>query len=292
MFPSALRAVLLCFTAIGVLSADLISTNGHNWDNSWNANRNGEYWDQDSDDEPAALSGNDPGCNIGFYIRGLAATNCTNQQGANTFNTGPGVRNMPFLEASLPGGNDLGFSFTSVTSPHFTIQLMAEAAGRRNLQEFGLYFLGPGAPANLKLISGPDAPLLTRQFSPGNYSFGFYFKIARTTGPPGLFDLFYSQPDRAGQTDPGNQHFALFRQQITGVKTTYWIGMENTNSANADNDYNDMLVKIACLQCGAGARNGAPMFTPEPGTLGVAGVALIALATWQLRARKRYTRQT
>jgi hypothetical protein len=107
---------------------------------------------------------------------------------------------------------------------------------------------------------------LTETFTP-NGNFAFYLKN-KSFGY-----RFYSDNTIPGDTDPTQQHFAVFQQSGSDK---LWLGVEDlpgNNHGEGYGDFNDMIFSIQLV--------------PEPGGLTVFGVGVLSLAGYGWRRRKQ-----
>ncbi|HYZ85851.1 MAG TPA: hypothetical protein VE621_15680 [Bryobacteraceae bacterium] len=295
-----LLAALLLFASFGLGNTIVsVSTTASNYNApdwrpaTWSAsqptnpNNSTPYFSVPSDDGS--------GCNIGYFIAGTATGSCQNQM-ANPPFTGHGAALEYWGKGKINGSGatnvvDTGFYFTADNST-FVIQVLAEVAGNRNLNEIGLYFRD-GTTAALRLLSGPENPPQSFTFTPGAAGvggFGIYLKNAAG-------DIYYSESSR-NAVDAGRQHFAVFRDRnVAGYAyntnnwTKLWIGAEDNHTVGtttADYDFNDAIITIACTAgCTSAPPTGLPeLYTPEPGTFVLMGCSLVALFLMIRRSRK------
>ncbi len=179
--------------------------------------------------------------NVGWCIAGGGNCNFAGQPGTA----------LPFYQNGTGGAvTDIHF-VPSGTTLSATLQI--EIAGLAATNSFGYYLLSnPGTL--IPLISG-SSPLGTTVFFTPAGAYGLYLQNT-TTGA-----LYLSQALAAGDTDPGNQHFAVFG---TGTSGPFWVGMEDLPFSVSDQDFNDMLVSISEV--------------PEPGSMALLGSSLLGLA--------------
>jgi hypothetical protein len=268
MFRTAVCLMIACVAAgVAPASTILTSTSGAGFITSrWNStgagtinNSPGPWFDKQSGD-----GGN---CNVGFYIQGPSSTGCNYQPGgidrfSGTTYNGPraGTNGLDFWSGGSATVPDLAFSFAP-DSPVYTVTLMAEAAAAYASYQLGFFVIMNGQRVDYTLFQG-DLPIGSSiNFSPGNYQWGFWFS--------GNGNKFYTTSSY-NTTDTTTQHFAVFRDSAgsqTGANwQKLWIGIEDSGGSAAD-DWNDMIVTVACGQCGTGLDPTGPwVATPEPGT--------------------------
>jgi hypothetical protein len=183
------------------------------------------FWDHVSNDGPF--------CNIGYFLNGSvqAATGCINSQGNPTFNP-PGSPNLPFLSSSQDGSVPPPAFYFIPNSPVIAV----DVAGFRydDVQTFG-YYLESAPNTMIQLFAG-NAPTSTAAFSPSG-AFGFYLttiegNVWTTTGDPGQFALFDSDPNIAGSAAAGTS------------LTDFWIGAKDFPIPGGDRDYNDTIIHV------------------------------------------------
>jgi hypothetical protein len=135
-------------------------------------------------------------------------------------------------------------TFSIPLTEYLEISLLAEVAGQKNVNSFGIY-----NPSNLneklQVFSGADSPPVTAKIvlpeelskvgiSPTN--FGFY--LATNSANQGTF---YSQ----NALNAGNisDHMLSFKLDVKGspIQYSYILGWEDLKN-NGDRDYNDMVV--------------------------------------------------
>jgi hypothetical protein len=256
MFRTAVCMMIACLAA-GIAPASTIvsSTTGAfnttNWGGS--LNNNGSPWFD-------VASGDGTTCNIGYYIRGRS-TGCGAQPGnvdrftGSTYN-GPG-KTLNYWTVSTSTA-DLAFNFVP-DSPVFTVTLMAEAAAAYASYQLGFWVIMNGQRVDYTLFQGNLPIGSSINFSPGNYTWGFWFS--------GNGNKFYTTSSY-NSADTTHQHFAVFRD-TTGSPTgnnwqKLWIGVEDNTTAD---DWNDMIFTVTCGKCGTGTDPTGPwVATPEPGT--------------------------
>jgi hypothetical protein len=233
-------AFISCFLLIlvGMSSgAQALSIGGNGAWISWTAsdvNNDGTpYWDN--------LSWDGTYENIGYWM---------SNTGVFPSGTPSGSGVMPYY------GNTNGTGASNIYFTNHgpvTVEMVLEIAGYANSNTFGWFAYDP---------SNPTAPIVLHQIFPGPYwdpvvffstlYFGFYLQ-----GPGGTF---LSLDNLSPNTDPGNQHFAVFNNG----SQTYWFGIEDWQYLGGDKDFNDMVVKIGPV--------------PEPASLLLLGTGLIGLA--------------
>jgi hypothetical protein len=163
---------------------------------------------------------------------------------------------------------------------------MAEASPIHASNILGVYTRDTAGnlTATLILFAGTDVPGKTVQFSPGNSNWGFFF----ATGAGSYYT------DRLLGSDSTMQHFAVFKDAAdvsTGLNfTKLWIGVEESPFAAGFADYNDMILTLACNECG-NSTGTELTYTPEPDTklTFATGAALIGTALLLGRVRARAT---
>jgi hypothetical protein len=157
--------------------------------------------------------------------------------------------------------------------PNASGNLLIEVAGLAAGNEFGWYATGTPGILNVLFDGATSAPA-SILFAPGG-DFGFYLK--------NTFGTFLS--NEGGTADPGDQHFAIFRD-ISEKAQSMWVGVEDTPFGAAgcdpktapagtcsDRDYQDLIVRIDAV--------------PEPATLLLVGSSLLVLGFAGVRARRR-----
>ena len=101
---------------------------------------------------------------------------------------------------------------------------------------------------------------------------------------------YYSNAALNQATDPNHQHFALFEDPQNS--STYYIAFEDGRGMNpyeGYGDYNDVIFKLQTAQnpsLNSLGINGpeSPVVTPEPATLSIMGLGLVALGLLKRRA--------
>lgn len=204
------------------------------WIPARDLNNNGApFWDNNSTDGPDF--------NIGFCL-----TDSGRCESA-LIDTPPGA--VPFwgmlysLRTDAGGAADPNFLFDRQPFPNpppLTATLEGKFAG--GADSFG-YFLvdstGDIVPGSyVTLFSSTDAPGTTITFSPHGRRYGFWLYN------PDFTSLYVSLSSQNPCDTLGNQHFAAFLV-TTSTPSAYWIGCEDEPLAEADRDYNDMIVKVS-----------------------------------------------
>jgi hypothetical protein len=157
-----------------------------------------------------------------------------------------------------------GFSFSGGGS--FTVAtFLLEVAGRRDVNSAGWYEMGN--PSNRQtFIAGPDNPSHTPIVFSTPTHFGIFLM---TTGGQEF------RSENAGQ-------FALFRDSSSG---TFFVAIEDLVSPSGEGgigDFNDLVFSLSRLA------TQEPI--PEPGTLGLTAMALLAAAACRQRIAKSRAR--
>jgi hypothetical protein len=257
------------------------------WTGTRRINNNGQpFFDNRSDDGPTSGSS---GCNIGHYLIGpSSACSGSSQPGSiNRFDTpnykGPtaGTNGADFWRSSSANVADRNFDFTS-NSPFFTVQLMAAAAGNAAINQIGIYTLDSngGIYSTLLLLAGNQF-LQPVTFSPGDRKWGFFLTNGTRT--------YYMNSTLNAPDDVTTQHFAVFRDPTdpnnnltNNAWQKLWIGIEDNRGGVSD--FNDAILFVQCVSCGAGATA-----APEVGTswLVAGGAALIGISQFRRRRPAR-----
>ncbi len=243
------------FLILRTASADVIVPTAGSFQNWTTAdlNENGvPFWDTQS------LDGG--GMNIGYCLTGLGGT-CT-VPGA------PGA--IPYLGVGTNPEPNFSFLRTNpVQQAIFKLEITSTTAAALN--EFGWYDLTNPGILN-PIFLGPQGPGATTLFTP-SASYGFYLRV------PSDFAVYRTQSS-LNPTDPGDQHFAVFRESAVAGSEAYWIAMDDARFSLAccsDRDYNDLVVRVSASS------------VPEPRSLALftAGLTgLAAFAGWSRRRRK------
>lgn len=97
---------------------------------------------------------------------------------------------------------------------------------------------------------------------------GYGFELTNgTVGAPNP-NTYLMNDTAAGNTDPGNQHFAVFQQS----SSLFYIGAEDAPFASSDKDYNDMVIRLQT--------------TPEPVPVALIGGSLVLLGALVRRSNR------
>lgn len=179
---------------------------------------------------------------------------------------------------TLPDGNDFATQLAAdgLTSLSIATSLAVDAPGTITAQSFGKeaaftnQFLWAGTPV---FTTGPDQiepwgsrpETVSRTVGAGVLDFSF---CALTTGSC----LSNAQNDSRAPLSP--QNIGLF---ITEDRNTAWLLWDDGGAANDDNDYDDMVVRLSF----------AATSVPEPATLGIFGLGLLALGATRFGRKRR-----
>lgn len=242
------------------------------------------YWDQKSLDAGGASAG----CNIGWVVTGGSLAGCSNVRGPIPFTKDDPVPNSYWAQ---PNGNyDPFFYFLSTAGDATELELTVTSLPG---DEIGWFTLTNNAIVRHSLGRGSGDVPEKLAATIGAGEFGFYLSNGT--------DTFYTD-SRFNTRDAGIQHFAVFRNSPSGGTndvTNYYIGAEDA-PAGTDFDYQDVIIHVAPLATGGaegggegggcGGGGGCPIFAgdiPEPGTLGLMGLAALALTVRGLIGRSR-----
>jgi hypothetical protein len=176
--------------------------------------------------------------NVGFCMAG--GGNC------NPLAGNPGA--LPFWSVS-PTVAPQNILFDASGSAN-SVSLLISVAGMKATDMFGVYNV---ADPTQMVSLGSGVGTSATGFNPADLGWSQYgFFLSNSYG------TFYSQAGVAGGADSGNQHFVVFQ----GQGGSYFLGMEDKPFNIADQDFNDILIRVQAV--------------PEPTTLVLMASGLLA----------------
>ncbi len=229
---SGVRASTPPTVVIDFHSGAILSGNGA-FSTAWVADTSLEWWDNNSTDPKLSVPAPHTTLNIGGVLAGGETTSGSGFS-PTKLATPPGV--IPFLHDSVAGVSIAVTDWVFQDGPSVGV-LKLEFAGRRDINEFGIYKAGD--PNTKKILFAgtvnPNTPSATASFSPladlGSPQFGIYLKSGNL--------IFYSESrfnsyvgTKPGwwddDTEKGYQHFALFKGGLNPYGfVRWWIGVED-----------------------------------------------------------------